>query len=101
MSSYGYRFISIGYRLSPKNKYPVQIEDICNGYNCTLNFLKGKNINTSKIIISGPSASAHLTSILVYDKQIQNRMNVDLKGVIGYIGVQHHKLKQLKQTFLI
>ena len=87
MCSYGYRFISIGYRLSPKNKYPVQIEDVCKGYNAAINFLKEKNIDTSKIIISGPSAGAHLTSLLVYDKEIQNRMNVDLKGVIGFIGV--------------
>ena len=28
----GYRFISLGYRLSPKNKYPCQIEDVCKGY---------------------------------------------------------------------
>ena len=25
----GYRFVSLGYRLSPKNKYPCQIEDVC------------------------------------------------------------------------
>ncbi len=87
MCSYGYRFISIGYRLSPKNKFPVQIEDVCTGYNAAIKFLKEKNIDTSKIIISGPSAGAHLTSLLVYDKQIQNRMNVDLSGVIGFIGV--------------
>ena len=87
MCNYGYRFISIGYRLSPKNKFPVQIEDVCTGYNAAIKFLKEKNIDTSKIIISGPSAGAHLTSLLVYDKQIQNRMNVDLSGVIGFIGV--------------
>lgn len=87
MCSYGYRFISIGYRLSPKNKFPVQIEDVCTGYNTAIKFLKEKNIDTSKIIISGPSAGAHLTSLLVYDRQIQNRMNVDLSGVIGFIGV--------------
>lgn len=87
MCSYGYRFISIGYRLSPKNKFPVQIEDVCTGYNAAIKFLKEKNIDTSKIIISGPSAGAHLTSLLVYDRQIQNRMNVDLSGVIGFIGV--------------
>lgn len=87
MCSYGYRFISIGYRLSPKNKFPVQIEDVCTGYNAAIKFLKQKNIDTSKIIISGPSAGAHLTSLLVYDRQIQNRMNVDLSGVIGFIGV--------------
>ena len=29
MAGYGYRFVSIGYRLSPKNRYPAQIEDVC------------------------------------------------------------------------
>ena len=35
----GYRFISLGYRLSPKNKYPCQIEDVCKGYCEAIDFL--------------------------------------------------------------
>lgn len=87
MTSYGYRFISIGYRLSPKNKYPCQIEDVCTGYNAAVNYLKSKNIDVSRIIVSGPSAGAHLSSILVYNNAIRERMNVDISGVIGFIGV--------------
>ncbi len=87
MADQGYRFISIGYRLSPKNKYPCQIEDVCDGYNAAINYLKTKNIDVSKIIISGPSAGAHLTSILVYNNEVRERMHVDITGVIGYIGV--------------
>lgn len=87
MAGYGYRFISIGYRLSPKNKYPCQIEDVCNGYKSAVNFLNEKGIDTSKIIISGPSAGAHLSSILVYNSNIQKQMGVDLNDVIGFIGV--------------
>ena len=29
VASEGYRMVSLGYRLSPKNKYPAQIEDVC------------------------------------------------------------------------
>jgi len=87
MANHGYRFISIGYRLSPKNKYPCQIEDVCNGYNAAINYLKSKNIDVSKIVVSGPSAGAHLASILVYNIAIRERMNVDISGVIGFIGV--------------
>lgn len=87
MAGYGYRFISIGYRLSPKNKYPCQIKDVCNGYKAAVNFLNEKGIDTSKIIISGPSAGAHLSSILVYDSNIQKQMDVNLNGIIGFIGV--------------
>jgi len=87
MAGYGYRFISVGYRLSPKNKYPCQIEDVCKGYNAAIQYLKSKNIDVSKIVVSGPSAGAHLASILVYNNAIRSQMKVDISGVIGFIGV--------------
>lgn len=59
----GYRFISIGYRLSPRNKYPCQIEDVCAGYKASMQYLDSKKINTSKVIASGSSAGAHLLLI--------------------------------------
>lgn len=82
----GYRFVSIGYRLSPKHKYPCQINDVCAGFNAAVNFLRKKNIDTSKIIVSGPSAGAHLTSIMCYSKDIQQANHVDISSIIGYIG---------------
>lgn len=86
MAHEGYRTVSIGYRLSPKNKYPCQIEDVCAGYKAAVSYLQGKGIETSRIIISGPSAGAHLSSILCYSKAVQERYGVDLTGVIGYVG---------------
>ena len=83
----GYRFVSIGYRLSPKNKYPCQIEDVCAGYKAALQYLDSKKINTSKVIVSGPSAGAHLSSILCYSKSVQEKYVVDVSNVIGFIGV--------------
>ena len=86
MARAGYRFVSVGYRLSPKNKYPTQIEDVCAGFNAAKKYLQDKGIDTSKIILSGPSAGAHLSSILCYSKATQKKYNVDLSGVIGYVG---------------
>lgn len=86
VAKHGYRFVSLGYRLSPKNKYPCQIEDVCNGYNAAISFLKGKGIETTKIVISGPSAGAHLSSILCYSQKVQEEYAVDLSPVIGFIG---------------
>lgn len=83
----GYRFVSLGYRLSPKNKYPCQIEDVCNGYKAAVSFLKEKGINVSKMIVSGPSAGAHLTALLCYSQKIQEEYDIDLSPVIGFIGV--------------
>jgi acetyl esterase/lipase len=82
----GFRFVSIGYRLSPKNKYPCQIKDVCVGFNSAIEYLNNKNIDTSKIIVSGPSAGAHLSSIMCYSKKIQEDYGVDMTHVIGYVG---------------
>ena len=82
----GYRCASLGYRLSPKFKYPCQIEDVCLGYNKVIGFLKAKDIDVSGIVVVGPSAGAHLTSILCYSKADQDRYGVDISNVIGYIG---------------
>lgn len=82
----GYRFISMGYRLSTQKKYPAQIEDVCAGYNHAIRYLKEKGIDTSKIIICGPSAGAHLSSILTFSKADRERYGVDISGVIGYVG---------------
>lgn len=82
----GFRFLSLGYRLSPKHKYPCQIEDVCRGYQAAVSFLQEKGIDTTKIIISGPSAGAHLSSILCYSKKVQEQYDVDLSPVIGFVG---------------
>ena len=82
----GYKCISLGYRLSPKNKYPCQIEDVCAGYNKAVEFLRQKGVNTSKIVVSGPSAGAHLASILCYSKKVQEEYGVDVTNVKGFIG---------------
>lgn len=83
----GYRFFSLGYRLSPKNKYPCQIEDVCTGYRAAIAFLKQKGIDPAKIVISGPSAGAHLSAILCCSQKVQAQYGVDLSNVIGFIGV--------------
>lgn len=86
MARAGYRFVSIGYRLSPKNRYPAQIEDVCAAFNAAQSYLKAKGIDCSNIILSGPSAGAHLSSILCYSRKIQSEYKVDISGVIGYVG---------------
>lgn len=82
----GYRFISLGYRLSPKYKYPCQIKDVCEAYNSAISFMTKKGIDVSKVIVAGPSAGAHLTSIMCYCQRVQGKYNVDISNIIGFIG---------------
>ena len=87
ISNAGYRFVSIGYRLSPKNKYPCQIEDVCNGYKSAIRYLNEKKVSTLKVIVSGSSAGAHLTSILCYNKMMQEKYAANVSNVVGFIVV--------------
>ena len=51
-----------------------------------MKFLQDKGIDTSKVIVSGPSAGAHLSSILCYSNMVQALYKVDVSNVIGYVG---------------
>ncbi|MBQ5311773.1 MAG: alpha/beta hydrolase [Oscillospiraceae bacterium] len=86
ITAQGYRFVSAGYRLSPKYRYPRQIEDVCECFVAATGYLKAKGIDTSQIVIAGPSAGAHLSSILCYCRKVQQKYCVDLSGVIGFVG---------------
>ncbi len=86
ISHEGYRVVSFGYRLSPKNKYPAQSEDVAACYNAAIEFLQKKNIDTSEIVVVGPSAGAHLSSILCYSGKDQEKYSVDISHVIGFVG---------------
>ena len=87
MADSGYRFVSLGYRLSPKNKYPCQIRDVCAGYVSAVRYLRKRGTDTSKIIVTGSSAGAHLASILCYCRKVQERYGVDISNIIGFIGL--------------
>ncbi len=84
--SQGYRFVSLGYRLSPKFKYPCQIEDVCRAYDSAISYMKDKGIDVSRIVVAGPSAGAHLTSIMCYSPKVQEKYDVDISNIIGFIG---------------
>lgn len=83
----GYHCVSLGYRLSPTNKYPAQIEDVCAAYNKAIEYLEKQGIDCSRVVVTGPSAGAHLSAILCYSKKIQDKCAVDINRVIGFIGV--------------
>lgn len=52
-----------------------------------IEYLETQNINCDKILVSGPSAGAHLASLLCYSQEDQSKYGVDTTNVIGFIGV--------------
>ena len=77
----GYRFMSCGYRLSPKTKYPGQIEDCVKCFEQAMAYLERKNIDSADVIVIGPSAGAQLGSILCYSYEFKQT-----KAFIGLCG---------------
>ena len=49
-------------------------------------FLKERGIDVSRLIVAGPSAGAHLTSIMCYCPKVQEKYGVDISNIIGFIG---------------
>ena len=94
----GYRAVSLGYRLSPKYKYPCQIEDVCRGFTAACGYLRDRGVDTSKLVVAGPSAGAHLTAILCYSREDQDRYGVDISPVKGFIGSGGPYSFQVDQT---
>ncbi len=83
----GYHCISLGYRLSPKNKYPIQTEDVCKAFNKGIEYLETQGVDCSKVVVTGPSAGAHLSAILCYSKEDQEKYGVNIDKIAGFIGV--------------
>ena len=86
-SNLGYPTISLGYRLTPKNKYPAQIEDILTGYSTAMQNLKEHNLQIDNIIIVGFSAGGHLGGLIAYNKELQNKYGVNLLPIKGFCSI--------------
>lgn len=82
----GYRMVSGGYRHAPGNKYPAQIADVCACYSAAREYLNSRGIDAARIVVAGPSAGAHLTSILCYSAEIQREYRVDISPIVGFVG---------------
>ena len=79
----GYVFISINYRLPPKAKHPLQIEDVASALNWiqeNISQFKGK---PDEIYILGHSAGAYLTALISTDEQHLNEHELGLDIIKG------------------
>lgn len=73
----GFVIIAAGYRLSPKVKSPVYIEDAAAAVAWVVNHAGEFNGSPTKICVSGHSAGAYLTLMLALDKQWLKPYGID------------------------
>ncbi len=83
----GYPTISIGYRLTPKAKYPSQIEDILVGYSKAIQDLKTKNLQIDNMIIIGFSSGAQLGGNILYNTDLRKQYKTELLPIKGFCSI--------------
>ena len=80
------------YRLLPKNKYPVAVEDCYCTYKWTLNYADMLEINRNKIIVAGDSAGGNLAAAVTL--MLWDRIQISPLGAMfwkAYLGNREPK----------
>jgi acetyl esterase/lipase len=83
----GVAFVSTGYRLSPKVKHPVHIEDVAKGFAWTVANIGKYGGNAGAIFVSGHSADGHLAALLATDDDYLKGEKLSLSNIKGVIPI--------------
>lgn len=95
----GYTLIFPAYRLTPDFDYYHLQDDVNSALKHSFNFLQTQGINNIQLVIGGTSAGANLATLLAYDEQRWNQLNLDrsmLKGVFSIVGALD--ITEMEQT---
>lgn len=85
MARRGFNVVNFNYRLSPENKYPANIEDVC----ACMNYLKENadelDLDMDKVFLTGDSAGAYLSvlyCVLAGDKKLRDKVSFATSAVM-------------------
>lgn len=81
----GYAVVSVGYRLSPKVKAPVYIEDAAAAVAWVFENIANYGGSKNLIFVSGHSAGAYLGLMITLDKKYLDKFKVDADNIAGLI----------------
>lgn len=68
-TSKGFVFVSVNYRLSPKVKHPVHVQDVANAIMWVYQNAKHYSADPRKIFLMGHSAGAHLAALVSINEE--------------------------------
>ena len=88
----GYCVVGVGYRLSPKVKASVCIEDATAAIAWTFKNIAAYNGDPNNIFVSGHSAGGYLALMSVMDKSRLAKYDVDANDVAGLIPFSGHTI---------
>ena len=86
-ASQGIIFISVNYRLSPKVKHPVHVEDCTEAVAWIFEHLKDLGGDIDRVFISGHSAGAYLAALLGADPKYLQEYNLTPDMLAGVISI--------------
>ena len=84
--------VTVNYRLHPKVKHPVYIEDAAAAVAWTFKNIDSYNGNSNKIFVTGHSAGGYLASMVGLDKSYLNKHGIDADNIAGLIPFSGHTI---------
>ncbi|RIJ46061.1 alpha/beta hydrolase [Maribellus luteus] len=88
----GIAVVAVNYRLSPKVKSPVYIEDAAAAVAWTFNNIEKYGGSKEKIVVSGHSAGGYLSSMIGLDKHYLAKFNVDADDIALLVPFSGHTI---------
>lgn len=88
----GVAVVAVNYRLHPKVKSPVYVEDAAASVAWVLKNIAKYGGDPNKVFVSGHSAGGYLTSMIGLDKRWLGKHNVDADRIAGLIPYSGHTI---------
>ena len=88
----GIAVVAVNYRLSPKVKSPVYIEDAAAAVAWTFNNIEKYGGSKEKIVVSGHSAGGYLSSMIGLDKHYLAKFNIDADDIALLVPFSGHTI---------
>ncbi|MDC6387700.1 alpha/beta hydrolase [Maribacter sp. PR1] len=88
----GVLVVTVNYRLHPKVKHPVYIEDAAAAVAWTFKNIDKYNGDKNKIFVTGHSAGGYLASMVGMDKNYLSKYNIDANQIAGLIPFSGHTI---------
>ncbi len=84
--------VTVNYRLHPKVKNPVYIEDAAAAVAWTIKNISNYNGSPNKIFVTGHSAGGYLASMVTMDKSYLAKHDIDANSLAGSIPFSGHAI---------
>lgn len=87
LTEHGWGVVGVGYRLHPKVKHPIYIEDAAAAVAWVFQHIAERGGDPNKVFVTGTSAGGYLTAMVGLDKSYLAKHGIDANRIAGLIPV--------------